>query len=120
LKEEDVLSFVQESLPSVWALEVLIAMRRAGPRRWQQEDLVRETRSSTLVVDEALRALLAASLVAQDDGLYCCRPATPVLERLASEVDRLYAAKPMTLIKAILAVPYDKRGPFSGSFRLRE
>jgi hypothetical protein len=57
--EEDILRFVAASFPSVWTLELLLALKRE-PRPWPREELVRTLRASELVVGKAIDALLAA------------------------------------------------------------
>ena len=59
--DEDVLRFIASSFPSVWALELVVALKREQ-RIWQREELVATLRASELVVNNALDALVAAGL----------------------------------------------------------
>src|SRR5687768_17487272 len=42
VNENDVLAFVQRSIKSVWALELLLLLRRDRQRTWRPEDMVLE------------------------------------------------------------------------------
>ena len=65
--DDDVLRFVAASFPSVWALELLLALKRER-RPWSREELVATLRASELVVSRALEALVAAGLASFEDG----------------------------------------------------
>ena len=120
MTEQEILSFVAASLRSVWALEVLLLLRREGTKAWRLDDIIRETRSSEMAVGDAILLLQKAGLVAQENGLYRYWPATPSLEVFAAEIQTLYAVKPTSVIKAILSAPNDKLRNFSDAFKLKE
>src|SRR5215213_5868853 len=117
--EQGVLSFVGTSLRSVWALEVLLLLRRQRGKAFSTIDIVRETRSSETAAADALRVLTAAALIAEEGGRYRYWPANPQLEALAGAFEALYAAKPATVIKTILTAPHDKLRTFSDAFKLK-
>ena len=121
MTEEDILAFVRASLSSVWTLEVLLLLKSRRERAWRAEDLVLELRSSSLAVEAALAVLHGAGLAARGpDGLYEFRPASPDLESKAEGVAQLYAAKPITVIRAIAEAPEEKLRIFARAFRLKE
>lgn len=102
--EDDVLAFIANSIGSVWALELLLLLKRDAGRGWDADSLVRELRGSPIVIDEALQRLRAAGLVIQvDAGTYRYRPASPQLDGIASKLEGVYAARPIAVIKAIVA-----------------
>jgi hypothetical protein len=107
-------------LRSVWALEVLLLLRGQRERAFSADDIVRETRSSETAAADALTVLVAAALIAEESGRYWYRPANPRLETLAAAFEALYAAKPATVIKAILTAPHDRLRTFSDAFKLKE
>jgi hypothetical protein len=121
VSEEDLLTFVAESISSVWALELLLLLRRDAQRSWQSHELIGEMRSSAAVIAAALAALHNAGLVVKDgtDG-YRYQAASERLDHLVSELEREYAAKPMTVIKAIVAAPSDKLRIFSDAFKFKD
>jgi hypothetical protein len=102
--EDDLFAFVATAIGSIWALELLLLLRRNTGRSWDAESLVRELRSSPTIIEEALQRLRRAGLAAQD-GAGRCRyhAASPQLDHLASELEQVYAAKPTTVINAIVA-----------------
>jgi hypothetical protein len=118
--EEDVYHFIRDSIGSVWALELLLLLRRSNERLWEPADLVLELRSSDTIVAEALARLTASGLVAETDGRYEYRPASGMLSGLVEELQRIYATKPVTVIKAIMAAPNEKLRIFSDAFRLKD
>jgi len=121
MTEEEILRFVSASVKSIWALELLLMMRRQKPRAWRTEDLVSELRASTLVVREALASLGATGFVANDDaGLFCYRPAADHLDAFVESTQELYASKPLSIINAIAAAPNEKLRIFADAFRLKE
>ena len=120
MTEEDVYTFIRDSIGSVWALELLILIQRHNERLWHAEELVRELRSSETIVAEALARLSAAGLVVQTGDSYLYRPATAHLKHMVEELQKTYAAKPVTVIKAIMAAPNDKLRIFSDAFKLKD
>jgi hypothetical protein len=119
--EEDLLAFVAASINSVWTLELLMLLKRDPQRSWQSEALIREMRSSAAVIAEALAALQHAGLVVDDGGgSYRYGTASEHLDRLVAELEKEYAAKPMTVIKAIVAAPADKLRIFSDAFKFKD
>jgi DNA-binding GntR family transcriptional regulator len=118
--EDDLFSFIAHSIGSVWTLELLILLKRQPGRSWDEESLIRELRSSSVVVREALQRLQSAGLVIRDpNGRSRYQAASPQLDRLAFEISQLYAAKPMTVIKAMIDARTDKLRAFSDAFKLK-
>ncbi len=116
--DEDLLHFVAASFPSVWALEVLLVLRRER-RSWARTELVSTLRASDLVVSNALDALLAAGLVSieGDNALYL-----PVNEQVDACVDRvegLYRTRPNKVRRAIISASASSATAFANAFRLR-
>jgi hypothetical protein len=121
VKEEDVLAFLSATVKSLWALELLLLMRRESGRAWQTGALVSELRASTLVVQDALAGLIGAGLIAKDEGgLFCYRPVSETLDSFVAEAQALYAAKSLAVINAIASAPNEKLRIFSDAFRLKD
>jgi hypothetical protein len=119
--EEDVLAFLSATVKSLWALELLLLMRRECSRAWQVAALVAELRASTVVVQDALAGLIGAGLIAEDEaGIFCYRPVSETLDSFVAETQTLYAAKPLAVINAIAAAPNEKLRIFSDAFRLKD
>jgi hypothetical protein len=117
--EEQVLSFVGMSVRSVWALELLLILRRNRERTWSQEELIRESRSSLTAVVEALIVLNSSGMVATEADRYRYAPASQELEEFGGELEKLYSVKPLTVIKAIVTAPQDKLQTLADAFKFR-
>jgi hypothetical protein len=120
LNEDEIYLFIQQSIGSVWALELLLLLRRTAPRVWSKDELVREIRGSDSIVQDALTRFSTLGLVAATDGRHEYRPAGPELAGLVDEIARIYAAKPVSVIKAIMSAPNEKLRIFSDAFRLKD
>lgn len=118
--EETVLDFAAAAFRSVWALELLLALKRRE-RAWQASEIIVELRSSRVVVVEALDNLTAAGLVAQDEaGGYRYRAGSPAIDELVTELENLYATKPSVVVRKIVTSPSLKLQILSDAFRIKE
>jgi hypothetical protein len=113
------LDFLRTNVRTVWALELLLLLRRTAPRAWPPEALVREMRASTQVVGESLHRLEAAGLLREEDGGYSFAPASPVLADLAEAMELRYRESPVRLINAIGAPSTVKLQTLADAFRLK-
>ena len=116
--DEDILRFVAASFPSVWALELLLALKRE-PRAWPREELVSTLRASDLVVAKGLDALVAAGLVSLDDS---GARYLPVNRDVSAQVDRaeeLYRSRPNKVRRAIISASASSAIAFADAFKLR-
>lgn len=118
--EEDLAKFISASIPSVWALESLLLLKRAAPQTRRKEEIVAELRSSDLAIAQGMNRLEKAGLIAREGEQYCYRPASPMLAALGDEIERMYALKPMRVMQIILSAKHDSLQVFADSFRLKE
>ena len=117
--EQDLFGFIREQLRSVWALELLLLMRRSGERAWTAQELVGELRASQTLVTDNLAIFERAGLVrADEDGRYAFAPASPVLATLCDQLAAAYAERPVTVINTIVSPP-DKLQGLADAFRIR-
>jgi hypothetical protein len=118
--DQELESFIRSSFRSVWAIELMLHLKR-GPRRdWTTGELVQALRASDLVVASGLQSLVAAGLaLMQEDGRARYAPASPDIERLAEGTERLYAKKPDAVRRLIVAAATDGLAAFADAFRLR-
>jgi hypothetical protein len=118
--DQDVARFIGSSFRSVWAIELLMHLKRYQERDWSTADLVQAMRASELVVSSGLASLLAAGLVVQDEsGASRYAPASPDIERLADATEALYAKKPDAVRRIIVSSAADGLAAFADAFRLR-
>ena len=116
--DAELTSFIESALPSVWALETLLVMRRNSDRTWPADALVTETRSSQNVMSDCLRTLERAGLIARDADGYRYRPATPHMAELVERLATTYAERPFGVTAVIMARRSDALKGFADSFRL--
>jgi hypothetical protein len=119
--ETELQDFIQSSFKSVWALELLLFLKRHGDAPWATDDLVREMRGSEPVVMQSVETLQAAGLVARTaDGRVLFAPASPGLRDLAEAAENAYIEKPTAVRRIILAAPNEKLHTLADAFRLRK
>jgi len=116
--EDDVLRFVAASFPSVWALELLLALKRER-RPWSREEPVATLRASELVVSRALEALAAAGLASFEDGGAIYLPVNADVDRLVEQVEQTYRTRPNAVRRAIIAASASSATAFADAFKLR-
>lgn len=113
-------AFVREHVRSVWALEVLLILRRDPGRQWQVEELVRELRASNLLVNANLEAFERGGLVIRDEaGGYRYSPANPLLDELCGKLEAAYKERPVATINLISRPDGDAVQSLADAFRLR-
>jgi hypothetical protein len=117
--EETVLAFAAGSLESVWALELLLLLKRHSERPWSREDLIRELRGSQSVVRAGLDNLARAALLVEDeDGRFRFQAASKQMNELVEELESLYALKPATVIRSIMMPENKKLQILSDAFKI--
>ena len=116
--DEDILRFVAASFPSVWALELLLALKRE-PRPWPRDELVSTLRASELVVTKALDGLVAAGLVSfeADGALYL--PVNAEVGTCVERAEELYRSRPNKVRRAIVSATTSSAIAFADAFKLR-
>ncbi len=101
-EDADLSAFVREHIRSVWALELLLLMRRDLDRCWPPADLVRELRASQMLVSDNLERLQGAGLVVPDEaGCFRYAPAIPVLASLCDQLEAAYRQRPVAVVNMI-------------------
>jgi hypothetical protein len=111
--------FIGEHIRSVWALELLLRLKREPDRRWRPDDLVRELRASTsLVADNLQRFERGGFVIVDSAGEFRYAPASPVLADLAEVLERAYRERPVAIINLIAAPPDPIQG-LADAFRFR-
>jgi predicted transcriptional regulator len=116
--DDDVLRFVAASFPSVWALELLLALKRER-RPWSREELVATLRASELVVSRALEALVAAGLASFEDGGAIYLPVNAEVEACVERAEQTYRSRPNAVRRAIITASASSATAFADAFKLR-
>jgi hypothetical protein len=116
--DEDVLRFIAASFPSVWALEVLLALKREQ-RPWSRSELVDRLRASELVVIRAIDALVAAGLASFEDDCAIYLPVNRKVDDCMDLVEKLYRTHPDLVRRAIVSAGTSRATAFADAFKLR-
>ena len=117
--DQDLRQFITSSFRSVWALELLLLLKRAR-RPWRQDELVTTMRASDLVISKALASLLAAGLASQDEDGVLYMPVSADVAKLVERTESLYAARPDAVRRAIVSASVEGLTAFADAFRLRK
>lgn len=121
IPEDKVLEYAASLFQSVWALELLLVFKSDPARAWQADELIRELRSSQVVVAEALSNLLAVGLAAKlETGSYQYHANTAEIDEMVTELQRIYHAKPAAVIREIVTPSNRKLKLLSDAFRFKE
>ena len=118
--DQELAGFIGASLGSVWALELLLLVRRTRPRRWSADELVAEMRASATLVAESLAGLERAGLITCDPEAGCAyAPAAPALDALCERLEVEYKSRPVAVVNAILSTPKGTLQTFADAFRVQ-
>lgn len=118
-EDRDLSGFVREHVRSVWALELLLLLKRDPDRCWTAAELVRELRASTSLVGDNLQRFERSGLVVLDDAqCYRYAPASPVLDQFCAELETAYRERPVALIN-LIAAPPDPLQSLADAFKFR-
>ena len=118
--KDELPGFIRASFASVWALELLLLLRR-DRRRWSHVEIVAALRGSELVVSRSVASLAAAGLVDEDEGGGVGY--SPVTEReaaLVDEAERLYRSRPDHVRRLIIGASAGGLAAFADAFRIRK
>ena len=112
------LRFIAASFPSVWALELILALRRER-RTWSRQELVATLRASELVVSKAVDALVAAGLASSEGDGVIYLPVNDEVDRYVNRSEHLYRTRPDTVRRAIVSASTSSATAFADAFKLR-
>lgn len=116
--DEDLMRFIAASFPSVWALELLLALKRER-RPWTSTELLANLRASELVISKALDALVAAGLVSLEQQGARYLPVGREVEKSVDRVEELYRSRPNKVRRAIISASASSAIAFADAFKLR-
>lgn len=116
---DDLPRFIASSFRSVWALELLLLLKK-DDRAWPRAELISTLRASHLVVNKALDELHAAGLVTLDGEGARYLPASGEIAARVEELEKLYLARPDAVRRAIVSGTASSATVFADAFRLRK
>lgn len=118
-QSDDLFRFIGSSFRSIWALELLFLLKR-DPREWSRDELITTLRASELVVNKALDELIAAGLISIEGERPRYQPASPAMRRTIDAAEKLYAARPDAVRRAIVSAASSGATAFADAFKLRK
>jgi biotin operon repressor len=116
---DDLFRFIGSSFRSVWALELLLLLKRDN-RPWSRDELITALRASELVVNKTLDELLAAGVISIEGDQAVYQPASPDMRKAIDAVEKLYSARPDAVRRAIVSTASSGATAFADAFRLRK
>lgn len=117
----DLIDMVEASFGSVWALELLLVLYGDRDRIWTSDELVRELRSSEVVVAQSIKNLIACGLVVPEkDGRVRYGPASKAQDQLVHELEEEYRKKPTVIRRLIIQNPAEKLKTFAEAFMIKK
>ena len=116
---DELYSFIGSSFRSVWALELLLLLKRE-PRSWSKEELITTLRASDLVVSNAIDELVAAGLVSVEGDGARYMPVSDDMAKSVKQVEKVYSARPNAVRRAIVSASASGATAFADAFRLRK
>jgi predicted transcriptional regulator len=114
----DLPALIRQHLASVWALEILLHLRKEPDRLWSIDELVAALRATTTLVSNNLKILETSGLAVMEEGRYRYAPASQLLRTFADEVEAMYRERPVTVINLISAPP-DRLQALADAFKFR-
>jgi biotin operon repressor len=116
---DELFSFIGSSFRSVWALELLLLLKREH-RSWSREELITTLRASELVVNKAIDELVAAGLISVEGDGARFMPVSEDIAKNVTLVEKVYSARPDAVRRAIVSASASGATAFADAFRLRK
>jgi hypothetical protein len=119
--DPQLIAFVRQSLRSLWALEVLLLVRRRAPNAASHDDIVRELRATPFLIRRIVDQLAEERLiVVEGDKAVRFAPSSPEQIALCDLLEVASRDRPIALRDAIVSLPSDKLQNFADAFRLKD
>ena len=116
---DELFRFIGSSFRSVWALELLLLLKRE-PRPWSRDELITTLRASELVVNKAIDELVAAGLISVEGDGARYMPVSEDIAKNVKQVEKVYSARPDAVRRAIVSASASGATAFADAFRLRK
>lgn len=113
--------FIQENIPSVEQLEILLLLAQSPDKEWSAADISREIYRQPESVAMRLEALRDRGLlsVRQDKQLLYRYSAGAQQQEIVNNLDRAYQERKDAVIRLIFSRPANSLRAFSDAFRIR-
>ena len=120
---EELRSFIQDTIPSVDAAELLVLLAAHSERAYRINEAIDAMRPTALTEPAARRYLLhfhARGLVSSADEAFRYEPANPELDPMVRSLMRVFNERPVTLVRLIYAPKDEKIRSFADAFRIKK
>jgi len=121
---QELRSFIQDTIPSVDAAELLVLLAHEPERQYSVREAVDAMRPTAVTEAAARRYLLhflARGLVtAPKEDAYRYEPASPERDTMVRALTRVYNERPVTLVRMIYAPRDEKIRSFADAFRIKK
>lgn len=117
--EPQLLAFVRSSIPSIWALELLLLLRRAAPGRLTREEMVQHLRATPNLIDRLLSRFASLGLVNEENGAFRFECALSETEQLCEALAVAADERPIALRDAIISAPNEKLRDLADAFKFQ-
>jgi hypothetical protein len=117
------LRFIQSSIPTYQAAEVLLFLAAHPEREWKPEEIVVAMRPVVITVPavkEYIALFKARGIVTDRDACFQYAPSSPDVEHGIAALAHAYNERPVTLIAAIYRIADDSIQSFADSFKLKD
>ena len=120
---EELRSFIQDTIPTVDAAELLLVLAGRPDEEHSLADLISAMRPATLTEPVARRYLSqfqSAGMVVATGDTYRYKPQSPELDGLVRALTKVFNERPVTLVRIIYAPRDEKIRSFADAFRLKK
>ena len=121
---EELSRFIQSSVPTYMAAELLLFLSQSPDKQWKPEEIVNEIQPRVITLSAAKEYLALFKtqglVVEKQDTQYQYRPASPEAVTAVSALAKAYNERPVTLIRTIYALADNKIQSFADAFKLKK
>ena len=119
--DPQLIAFIRHSIRSIWALELLLLLRRRSPNAIAGEELVRDLRATPNLIERLIDQLVVSGLAVREScGDVRFAPVSQELERMCEALDSASRERPIALRDAIASTPNDILKNFADAFRFKK
>ena len=115
--DPEVKTFVLDNVRSVWALELLLLLKRGRERVWTARELTRRFPTTVSLVDSVLEQFRLFGLVRRDAKGSRYEPAADFLDELCGKLEVAYRERPAA-VRSLIGKQPDYVRSLAASFRM--
>jgi GTP-binding protein EngB required for normal cell division len=113
--------FIAQYIQSIEQLEIFLTLGNGGDRSWSVEEVFRKIQSNEKSISDCLRYFVKEGLaVLEKEDQYRISRESPNLVAIASELQKAYRERQVTIIEMIYKKPPSQIQNFADAFRLRK